>query len=276
MKIGLISDCHLEAGSIQKIFELLPEKGSVDVFLVAGDATRAEWAFELCCLIHDALDCPVLFTPGNHEYYCTSLIGCTMTELDGRWEKEFAHHPDVHYLQNTSITIGEASFFGSTWWTNLRGYGSDMMDKAKLDSQMVDDFAFINFAKSKVSEPKVRGSGYAFRPSPFKKITPDHMIGLNQSAVKAYKAWYASAPGKKILMSHFPMLKKLQHPGFKPHPYFVSNDDLLIERFRPDLLVFGHTHYDHDINVFGIRCVSNQRGYESEMKKFDRNFVIEI
>jgi hypothetical protein len=40
--------------------------------------------------------------------------------------------------------------------------------------------------------------------------------------------------------------------------------------------VYGHTHYNADINVNGTRVVSNQVGYKTETTYFDANKVFEI
>ena len=292
MRIGLLSDSHLEEeGSLPSVFGMLPERGAVDVFLVAGDATRAQWAFELCCLIHDYLACPVLYTPGNHEYYYSHDMQCTMSDLDAMWTKEFAGHPSIHFLQNTHVEIDGISFFGSTWWTNFMGKGVDFMQEAKLHADLVADTRYINvrpFSDDEVSR-KVsslnRHSGKMWGAEHYKaimgksffhKISADDMIALNIDCVGAYKKWYESTPGKKVLMSHFPMLRELQHAKFLPNPYFVSCNDLLIESMPPDLIAFGHTHYNYMKKLNGALCVSNQYGYTSEYTGFQNEMVIEI
>jgi predicted phosphodiesterase len=291
MKLGILSDCHLESdGSLDNVYEMLPEKGAVDVFLVAGDATRGPWAYDLCVMIHEHLDCPVLYTPGNHEYYYTYDLHITMAQMEQQCRADFADHPAVHYLQNDAIEIDGVSFFGSTWWSNFRGYGSDRMAEATAISDLIADFHYINVSAMSDAQVKIhvdklnrksgvmrgqashRNAGASFH----NRITAQDMINLNTAAVGAYKKWHESTPGKKVLMSHFPMLKELQHAHFKPNPYFVSTDDLLIERLAPDLLVFGHTHYNYQKAVYGIECVSNQYGYHHESTGFDPNLVIEV
>jgi predicted phosphodiesterase len=291
MRIGILSDCHLEGDdSLNKVYAMLPAKGAVDVFLVVGDATRGPWAYDLCLMIHEQLGCPVLYTPGNHEYYYTHDLRITMEEMEQQCREDFSRHSDIHYLQNDSIDIDGVSFFGSTWWSNFRGYGSEYMAEAMAISDLIADFRYINASpmtetqvtnlvnqlnrKSAVmrGQAAYENAGVSF----FNKITAQDMIDLNTQAVGAYKRWHESTPGKKVLMSHFPMLKELQHSAFKPNPYFVSTDDLLIERLAPDLLVFAHTHCNYRKTVRGVDCISNQFGYGHESTGFDPNLVVTI
>lgn len=290
-RVGFVSDTHLEdVGSLDGIYEMLPAPGSVDVFLVVGDATRGYWAFDLCVMIHEYLGCPVLYTPGNHEFYYTHELHCTMQEMEAESRAAFAGHQSVHYLQGDSVTIGDVSYFGSTWWTNFRGYGSEYMTEATAISEHVADFRFINIERMTPtqitdrvnmlnrSSGVMRGQAHYenARVSFFHKITAQDMIDLNSEIVGKYKKWYEATPGKKVLMAHFPMLKDLQHSGFKPNPYFVSADDLLIERLAPDLLVFAHTHCNYQKTLYGIPCVSNQFGYKSEQTGFDPMLTVEV
>jgi predicted phosphodiesterase len=291
MRLGLLSDCHLESRSVlMNVFSMLPAPGSVDVFLLAGDATRGEWAFELCEMIHEHLGCPVLFTPGNHEYYNTHDLHCTMDEMEALWLSAFANHAQIHYLQNSSITIGEISFFGSTWWSNFRAWGSERMQDALELQDLIADFMLINTHKMNERESKERLSDLNRKSSVFRgqqayenigksfhhKIDVKTMMELNINSLKIYKSWFGATPGTKVLMTHFPMLLGLQHIKYPPHPYFVSNDDLILERLPPDLLVFGHTHCNYNKMVNGIKCVSNQFGYGHEYTNYDPNMIIEI
>lgn len=276
MRIGLISDCHLEdPDELPEIYSLLPPRGAVDAFLVAGDATNGGDLLRLCRMIRDALDCPVLVTPGNHEYYHTKAVGISMQELEDRWRLEFALEPGLFFLQDDGVTIGDVSFWGTTWWTNFAALGSDHMQEALATEKMIADFFLILGCELSPAEAEkklhalnranglTRGqqywqnSGEAFHHL----LTARDMIDLNIESVGAYKRWHNSTPGKKVLMAHFPMMPELAHGSLPLHPYFVSQNKTIIESYRPDLLVFGHTHYNHDKEVSGIHCVSNMKVY---------------
>lgn len=291
LRLGMLSDCHLENESLlEQIYPMLPEPGSVDVFLLAGDATSGPLAFQLCVMIHEHLGCPVLYTPGNHEFYYTHDFHCTLESMEEACRQQFAEHDHVHYLQGDGITIGDVSFFGSTWWTNFRGMGAEFMSDAMAVADLVADFRYINIRAMTATEAAaevirlnrlsgvMRGQAYHENcgKSFHHKITAKDMIALNLEAVRRYRTWYEGTPGKKVLMTHFPMLAELQHASYPPNPYFVSADDLLVQQLPPDLLVFGHTHYNYQKEVYGVRCVSNQYGYQREQTWYDPGLVIEI
>lgn len=288
MRIGLISDCHLERpGDYVNVVNLLPEQ-PVDVFVVAGDATSFDYCFPMCELIHEKLGCDVIFVPGNHEYYSTRMYNSTVKLFNKQWEASFSKHDRLHFLQNNSIEIGGVHFFGTTWWTNFEG-AADMTEE---DLSYFADFSYIHTKRKtakEITEEKNKLSEL-FNDDPLftrlmakkiemtKPITKDQMIKMNKESVRLYKKWYKETEGKKVLISHFPMLSSLQHPYFEPSGYFVSGDRKVIEKMPPDLLIYGHTHYNIDVNDAGTPCVSNMYGYRSEVgtTKFKKNKVFEI
>jgi Icc-related predicted phosphoesterase len=54
------------------------------------------------------------------------------------------------------------------------------------------------------------------------------------------------------------------------NPAFASRLEDVIEKYRPDLWIHGHTHVSCDYELFGTREVCNPRGYPSESS--DRGF----
>lgn len=291
LRLGILSDCHLESESLlEQVYAMLPEPGTVDVLLLPGDATRGPLAYRLCLMIHEYLGCPVLYTPGNHEFYYTHGLHCTLAEMEADCRQQFAEHPNVHYLQGDSVMIGDVSFFGSTWWTNFRGLGTEYMSEAMAVSDLVADFRYINIKPMNEAEVVervnklnrqsgvMRGQAYYQNngQSFHHKITAQDMISMNLEAARKYREWYINTPGKKVFQSHFPMLKELQHSSYAPNPYFVSADDLFIQQFPPHLLVFAHTHCNYRKTVLGVPCVSNQYGYKKENTWYDPGLVIEI
>lgn len=98
MKLMLVSDLHLE-------FEnKLLDVEDADVLVIAGD---------LCPWYHtDVLDAffstikiPVVYVPGNHEYYRGSI-------------NDTYGHSNVFILDNTFVEIDGVKFAGSTFWSS--------------------------------------------------------------------------------------------------------------------------------------------------------------
>lgn len=289
----MLSDSHLETDEgVDGVLDMLPDK-PVDVFLLAGDITKAQWCQKLCMLVHEALGCPVIFVPGNHEYYYTGMLGKTMFEVEKMWEDEFRDLKDIHYLQNTSVTIDGVSFFGSTWWTNFE-LANVKEKEIEFYPHAIADFRYIKTRYETKGERDKRLKG-VFEASDMDEstllllhgrtlskkmlpITMSEMAYLNEAAAREYRQWHQKTQGKRVLVSHFPMLDSLCHPRYAPNAYFVSEDRATIEEYPPDLLVYGHTHYNIDTDDAGTRCRSNMYGYQSEAgyTGYDKNKVIEI
>ena len=59
---------------------------------------------------------PVIYVPGNHEYYHSHMSG-----LAGEMRKR-AEARGVHLLDNDDVVIGGIRFFGTTLWTDFALY----------------------------------------------------------------------------------------------------------------------------------------------------------
>ena len=65
MKLNILSDLHLGQG------ELEPPRNDADVVVLAGDIARPGQALAWAA----SLGKPVLYVPGNHEFYGGSIAG---------------------------------------------------------------------------------------------------------------------------------------------------------------------------------------------------------
>ncbi|MHD0644681.1 metallophosphoesterase family protein [Pseudomonas aeruginosa] len=272
MKFAVLSDSHLEREAmLDRLPDLLPEPGSVDALLALGDLTSGPLLPEFAKRARDHLECDVLITAGNHEYYACAREKQTMFEMQDIWREQFSKIDHAHLLLDEGITFGDVSIFGSTWWTNFRAWGVDYVASAMMDARTITDFRMIV-------------TGYSYNPlaediaRELRMISAQEMLDMNLSAVAAYRKWYESTPGKKVLATHFPMLMEFRHPSFPVSPYFVSADDLLLQQFKPDALVCGHTHFNVRGTLQGIPCTSNMHGYRSEEGRigFDPNYFFEV
>ncbi len=70
MKLNILSDVHLSQGP------LAPPATDADVVILAGDIARPQEAIAWAC----GFAKPVLYVPGNHEFYGGSIAG-TLAEL---------------------------------------------------------------------------------------------------------------------------------------------------------------------------------------------------
>jgi predicted phosphodiesterase len=238
MKIRIFSDLHLEFSSWHPPFE--PPDADADVVVLAGDidnGTRAiDWAERTFPGV------PVLYVPGNHEYY-DGEIGAVTEALRAR----AAASPNVRVLDNDELVLGDVRFLGTTLWTDFELFGRENKRAAIAESlRYVVDFR-------------------AIRHGPAGRLTPEHTLDFHRAA-SAFLQDRLSAPfaGKTVVITHH-----APHPG-SVHPRwqrdltsaaFVS--DLTPLLGKPRLWIHGHTHDSFDYRVDGTRIVANPMGYRT-------------
>jgi predicted phosphodiesterase len=263
-RIGLLSDSHLVPRTWDiALGDMLPVPGSVDVMILLGDIGPHNLIPDICRFVQNELACEVVFVPGNHDYYSYGVNIASMAEIESFWAGELAGESKIHVLIDSSWDYQGLSFFGSTWWSNM---GSQVdRELFRLSEPAFSDFSYIVRAWSKESKPK-----------PFLLQSMDLPM-MNRAAKSAYQQWLISAGDKKkILCSHFPMLEGLRHPHYQRCVYFLSEDDEYILDRRPDVILFGHTHWNIRAEVHDIPCYSNMHGYSNERGAvgFDQDLII--
>lgn len=107
MKLNILSDLHLSQGELA-----LPGE-TADIVILAGDIARPERAIAWASRIAR----PVLYVPGNHEFYGGTIEG-TPAEL-----KRLAAGTNVRVLDRDVVLIGDVRFLGATLWTDFRAAG---------------------------------------------------------------------------------------------------------------------------------------------------------
>ena len=247
MKIYVLSDLHLEFSNFSST-----ETGA-DVVVLAGDIdlgiAGADWAAAVFP------DIPVIYVPGNHEYY-----GGDIKFRSGMWEDVA---DNVHILDNGSIEIESVRFLGCTLWTDFKlfGDGDDWfaMQRAK---QSIEDFASIKYGD--------------------RLFTPQHSVLLHEES----KAWLKvelqqEFQGPTVVVTHHLPATKSVAPRYATDPLslsFASKCERLIEEYEPELWIHGHTHVPCDYELYETRVVCNPRGYPGERNEpaFDGGLLIRV
>lgn len=234
MKILTFSDFHLEF----RPGWTLPPEADGDVLLLAGDIVTMDRLDPLEALLQNWRK-PVLYVPGNHEYYTARPMEEEEARLRG-WLA--ARLPHVTLLLDEATTLDGVHFFGGTMWTDFAGGDRKAMSIAAAG---MNDFRQICF------------DGRRFQPQ--------DSILLHQRFVSRLQAWFESCPkGPRVVMTHHaPVVHPLTWYAASPLvPAFHSLDMLAwIEAHQPDLWVYGHTHECDDQWVGRTRILSNQLGY---------------
>jgi len=134
MKLNILSDLHLGFEAFER------PVNDADVVVLAGDIARpreaAAWA--------SGFDKPVLYVPGNHEFYGGSIDGAA-AEL-----AQLCDGTGVHLLNDREVVIGGVRFLGTTLWTDFGLFGNDeRKSKAMVEAKrLLRDFSRIAMSES--------------------------------------------------------------------------------------------------------------------------------
>jgi len=253
VRLNILSDLHLSQGALE-----LPDNDA-DLVILAGDVARprqaASWAARLAK--------PVLYVPGNHEFYDGS-IGDTVDEL-----KRFCAGTNIRVLDNEEINVEGVRFLGTTLWTDFMLFG----EGAKRVAAMQEAVAFMrDFSRIRVDE------------TPGALFTPDDAAALfNVDAEWLASKLAESHRGPTVVITHHAPSRKSIHPRFADsllNACFVSDAERLVDGRRARLWIHGHTHDSFDYVLKGTRVVCNPRGYArngvNENPLFDANLLVEI
>lgn len=244
MKLHIVSDLHLESDPRWR----LPATDA-DVLILAGD-------------IHPGLQGmtafarqgkPVLYVPGNHEYYGEHMNGLAAAM------RLYAGPSKITVLDTDAVEIGGVRFLGTTLWTDFRLFGTAHTEAALLtaDGHMNDYISIRN--------------GERF-------LTPQQTLKLHLDAASWLEAQLDTPfDGPTVVITHHAPHPRSVHPKYAGHilnAAFVS--DLSRMMGKADLWVHGHIHWSLDYEVNGTRIVCNPKGYGKENKNFKADLVIDL
>ena len=247
MRLHILSDLHTEFASFD------PPATDADVVVLAGDIGVGpggiQWASR------QFPEAPVLYVPGNHEYYGHDIRDTTLLSA--------AVPANVRVLNNDTCEIDKVRFLGTTIWTDFRLYGEEEAWLSRETARkLIDDFVSIR-----------RGD---------RLFTPEDSVALHEAS----KAWLVSELGKDfdgptvVITHHLPASPSIaeKYKDDPLNPAFASKLEDIIEEYRPELWIHGHTHVACDYEVFGTRVVCNPRGYpsESQARGFAPGLVVEV
>ncbi len=230
MKIHILNDLHIEFEDFK------PPATRADVVVLAGDIGVGlgglHWAQK------QFPDRPVIYVPGNHEYYRnnTGLID----------ELKAGALQNVHVLNDDQVVIDGVRFLGSTLWTDFALLGPQMQVSAMLAArQYMTDFAVI------------RHGNRGFTPRDAQRLHTDSRAWLSSRLAQPFS-------GKTVVVTHHaPSSRSIsrRYVGDPLSPAFASDLEGLMGERRAVLWVHGHVHDSFDYAVDGTRVVCNPRGY---------------
>lgn len=239
MRLRILSDLHLEHFGGER--ELPP--AAADVVVLAGDihshTEGLEWAAERFP------DTPILYVPGNHEFYGTSMPALR-DELAAT-----ARRLGIHLLDNAAVTLDGVRFLGTTLWTDFALHA----DEPDHDPERV-------FLEAQLLMPDFR----VIEQPDGETFTPRASQALHREARAWLEAELAAAGDEpRVVISHHAPLAGCLPARYRGDPLsaaFASHLEALMGRM--DLWIHGHVHDPVDLECRGTRVIANPGGYPGE------------
>jgi predicted phosphodiesterase len=246
MRIRVLSDLHLEFGAV----ELPP--APADVVVLAGDIGLGDRGLEWGRKTFYGV--PVLYVPGNHEYYGNALPH--LLDL-----LKIASGCDVRVLDGEEFRMGDVTFLGCTLWTDFQLDGDPRRAMLAAARGMTD------YRRIQVSPT-------------YRKLRPQDTAGLHRKARGWLETRLREGRGRKtvVVTHHAPSGKSLEsvEGDGRLNPAYASNLESLIEETSPALWIHGHHHRKRDFRIGETRVIANPRGYPGEESGFEPGLVIEV
>lgn len=273
MKLWIISDLHLEVQNVP--FPKSAPRGA-DAIVIAGDFCSIVDIRRWSKSIIDRYNLPILFVPGNHEYYNSGsgnrsimrdrkLLRALHNESND-WRKGF------YVLDNGGAIFPGVRIIGATLWTDMK---LGLKDPEEMPWRLRDAESLI---------PDFRNIDLRYG-TPF---TPSEAMQLNQKSAEFLK-WVIDEPfsGTTVIVTHH-----LPHPDCTPDIYdgheggflYANSADVFEGVFNsenaPALWICGHAHQAIDVQVGKTRIVSNPYGYKAteaeNMNGFRWDFLVDV
>jgi predicted phosphodiesterase len=260
MRILILSDLHREVwrddGPV-----INPDKSMPDIVVLAGDIDNGDKAVGWARDVFQS--CPVLYVPGNHEYY-----GGSIEQIDSMLAHSCATTTNVRYLNRNETILNDVRFLGVTLWTDYNLFGSDMRSVAMQKAK----HCMLDYERIKVSES---GRARHLRPEDTTILHTRDSAWLEERLAEPFL-------GATVVITHMAPSRKSIAPKYADDPTsagFASSLENLVAQC--DLWIHGHTHDSFDYQVGRGRVVANPCGYRTrgggvENAAFDPNLVVSI
>lgn len=265
MKFALASDLHLDFGGIEK----LPTKvDGVDTLVLAGDTIEVDVLKKSSGLQKRAIGyfqelnrnfSTVIYIVGNHEHYNNSFF-YTVPNLRTQFAKAGLNNFVV--LDNSTIEVEDAIFFGTTMWTTCRGRNPLIMNAVQSG---MNDYHLIHTAKL-AYEGTVN-------------LTVAETVTQCEIAKKKIAEFgFMVTDKKKVLLTHMAPTFLSIPEKCKRSPlndaYYEDISEILLDS---NIMVacHGHIHENAYYTVGNTLVVANPRGYYGSEPEAD-NFEFQV
>jgi Icc-related predicted phosphoesterase len=248
MRLWILSDLHLEFGPLA-----LPEVRA-DVVVLAGDVHVGIRGIAWCR--ERFPETPVIYVPGNHEYYGGAIPRLTEKLRDA------AAGSRIFVLEDDAVEIAGVTFLGATLWTDFCLLGDPLLASREA-GEVMNDYRRIRVSPS------------------YRRLRPaDTLARHHRSRRRLMMRLAERAPAPVVVVSHHApsalSLGNHESPDLISAAFASGLDDL-VAGSRAALWVHGHIHRAADYCLGGTRVICNPRGYVDEpVPEFDPALVVDI
>ncbi len=263
MKVRVLSDLHLEGN----LPDVIPH-AQADLVVLAGDihnhAEGLRWAAETFDPGVRPGGVPVIYVPGNHEYYDGEFGALEAAMRDAARALD-----NVHYLNNDAYVdpAGRFRVLGTTLWTDFALFGGDDASIAHATDEaskvMLDFKGLIQVTWP--HDAAVHAGAAESQRGAERDFTPADSLALHRRA-RAWLEAQLAAPfaGTTIVVTHHAPHPRSLAERYARDPVSAGfvNDLAGLVRAPVALWAHGHTHTSFDYETEdGTRVVCNPRGY---------------
>lgn len=253
MKLQIVSDIHLGLAPCS-----IPDVGA-DLLVLAGDIHRPAEALRWAT----ALNMPIVYVPGDHEYYGSSLAATDRRLVD------LSRNSKVTVLNCGEKRFGQIRVLGATLWSDFRLLGDGPVRERAMAQARSFSRDFSRIAADETGNE-------AFSPTDCAQLFARHLDWLKARLAEPFD-------GETVVVTHFAPASGSIAPRFADsplNPFFVSNLDALIGTSGAALWVHGHTHDSFDYRIGRTRVLCNARGYvvnaKAENPAFEPGLTVEL
>lgn len=240
MKIQIMSDIHCEAHRDGGTSFFKQARTDADVLVLAGDICAGEHirsTMNNVCSHYPN----VIAVLGNHEHWC-----CDINKINDSVDMAEDQRPNLSYLRNRVVKIGEQRFIGCTLW--FRDHPMNFSYQ-----RFMNDWELIPNLKDWVYEENKASIEYLENNVQKGDVVITHHLPSAQSTPERFKT-------------------------SEINRFFVCDMVSLIERVQPKLWIHGHTHSSMNYFIGDTQVICNPFGYVGfELnEEFNPSLVVEV
>jgi Icc-related predicted phosphoesterase len=240
MRLHILSDLHTGHCPYG------PAPVCADALVLPGDiADGASFGVAAVAADYLAAGLPVLYVPGNPEFYGTRLPRAL------RQLARQCRAAGITLLANRTAVVGGVRFVGATLWTDFCLYGEAARAASESRAKYgISDFSCI-----------FDGRGRTLAPATTARWHAKSLRLLEAELARPFD-------GPSVVLSHHAPHRRSIHPRWAGHPVnpaFASDLEAVILRHAPALWAHGHVHDSFDYPVGATRVLANPRGYAKQV-----------